>query len=217
MRRVLSFFNLVVTTIVLSTVALCVAPFDRGGETAHKLACFWAHIYLRIAGIKVSLTGAEKVAAPPYIFMCNHQSALDIHVLLAYLPCSFKFIAKKSLFLIPFIGWTMKRAGYISLDRENPRKALKAMDEAAERIQDGANILVFPEGTRPDSAGRYLRHLGVSAGGLSGPCARGQCLHTPRGTDSGHRQRRRIQGRGHARGQGEGGGTHPLRLGSLGW
>jgi 1-acyl-sn-glycerol-3-phosphate acyltransferase len=50
--------------------------------------------------------------------------------------------------LIPFLGWAMKRAGHVSLDRENPRKALKAMDEAAQRIQDGTNILVFPEGTR---------------------------------------------------------------------
>jgi 1-acyl-sn-glycerol-3-phosphate acyltransferase len=148
MRRALSFLNLVITTIVLSTVALCAAPFDRGGEISHRIARLWAHIYLRIAGVKVSVTGAEKVATPPYIFMCNHQSALDIHVLLAYLPFSFKFVAKRSLFLIPFLGWTMKRAGYISLDRENPRKALKAMDEAAKRIQDGTNILVFPEGTR---------------------------------------------------------------------
>ena len=148
MRRVLSFLNLVVTTIVLSTVALCTTPFDRGGETIHKIARLWAHIYLYIAGIKVSVTGIEKVATPPYIFMCNHQSALDIHVLLAHLPFSFKFIAKRSLFLIPFLGWTMKRAGYISLDRENPRNALKAMDRAAQRIREGTNILVFPEGTR---------------------------------------------------------------------
>ncbi|HME45466.1 MAG TPA: lysophospholipid acyltransferase family protein [Syntrophorhabdales bacterium] len=148
MRRVLSFLNLVVTTIVLSSVALCASPFDRGGEVSRKLSRLWAHIYLRIAGIKVSVTGVEKAATPPYIFMCNHQSALDIHVLLAYLPFSFRFIAKRSLFLIPFLGWAMKRAGHISLDRENPRKALKAMDEAAQKIQDGTNILLFPEGTR---------------------------------------------------------------------
>ena len=148
MRRVFSFLNLVVTTIVLSTVALCASPFDRGGKISRKLSRLWAHIYLGIAGIKVSVTGVEKVAASPHIFMCNHQSALDIHVLLAYLPFSFRFIAKRSLFLIPFFGWAMKRAGHISLDRENPRKALKAMDEAAKRIQDGTNILVFPEGTR---------------------------------------------------------------------
>jgi 1-acyl-sn-glycerol-3-phosphate acyltransferase len=148
MRRVLSFLNLVVTTIVLSTVALCASPFDRKGEISRRLSRLWAYIYLGIAGITVSVTGLEKVAASPHIFMCNHQSALDIHVLLAYLPFSFKFIAKRSLFLIPFLGWAMKRAGHISLDRENPRKALKAMDEAAKQIQDGTNILVFPEGTR---------------------------------------------------------------------
>jgi 1-acyl-sn-glycerol-3-phosphate acyltransferase len=148
MRRALSFLNLVVTTIVLSTVTLAAFPFDRGGELSLKISRVWAHIYLRIAGVKVSVTGVEKIAASPHIFMCNHQSALDIHVLLAYLPFSFKFIAKKSLFLIPFLGWAMKRAGHISLDRENPRKALKAMDEAAKRIQAGTNILVFPEGTR---------------------------------------------------------------------
>jgi 1-acyl-sn-glycerol-3-phosphate acyltransferase len=148
MRRVLSFLNLFVTTIVLSTVALCAALIDRGGETTHKVGRLWAHIYLRVAGVKVTVTGVEHVAASPCIFMCNHQSALDIHVLLACLPFSFRFIAKRSLFLIPFLGWTMKAAGYISLDRDNPRKALKAMDEAAKRIQDDTNILVFPEGTR---------------------------------------------------------------------
>ncbi|HVN23826.1 MAG TPA: lysophospholipid acyltransferase family protein [Syntrophorhabdales bacterium] len=148
MRRVLSFLNLVVTTLILSFVALCTVPFDKGGATIHKIARLWAHIYLRIGGITVSVTGLDRVTNPPYVFMCNHQSALDIHVLLASLPFSFKFVAKRSLFLIPVFGWAIKRAGYISLDRDNPRRALKAMDEAAQRIQSGTNILVFPEGTR---------------------------------------------------------------------
>jgi 1-acyl-sn-glycerol-3-phosphate acyltransferase len=148
MRRVLSFLNLIVTTLFFCIVALCVAPFDRGGLFIHKIGRFWAHIYIRIAGVRVSVTGTGRLTSPPYIFMCNHQSALDIHVLLAYLPFSFKFIAKRSLFLIPVFGWAIKRAGYISLDRENPKQALKAMDEASKRIQAGVNILVFPEGTR---------------------------------------------------------------------
>ena len=148
MRRALSFLNLVVTTLFLCIVTLCVSPFDRGGHAIHRIARLWAHIYIRIAGVHVSVSGVERLTSPPYIFMCNHQSALDIHVLLAYLPFSFKFIAKRSLFLIPFFGWAIKRAGYVSLDRENPKQALKAMNEAAGRIQAGANILVFPEGTR---------------------------------------------------------------------
>ena len=80
--------------------------------------------------------------------MCNHQSALDIHSLLVALPFEFKFVAKESLFRIPLFGWAMKRAGHISLDRDNPRKALKSMDEAARKIRGGLNIVIFPEGTR---------------------------------------------------------------------
>ncbi len=148
MRRVLSFLNLVVTTLLLSVVALCTVPFDRGGATIHNIARLWADIYLRIAGIKVTLSGLDSIVNPPYILMCNHQSALDIHVLLAALPLPFKFVAKRSLFLIPFFGWAIKRAGYVSLDRENPRRALVAMDEAAQKIREGTNILLFPEGTR---------------------------------------------------------------------
>ena len=148
MRRVLSFLNLIVTTLVLSIVALCTVPFDRGGETIHKIARVWAHVYLRIAGVKVSVNGVESVTTPPYIFMCNHQSALDIHALMARLPVSFKWIAKRQLFAIPLFGWALKKAGYVSIDRENPREALKAMDEASRRIREGTNIVIFPEGTR---------------------------------------------------------------------
>jgi len=129
-------------------VALSFAPFDKGGHKIHKIARLWAKIDMGVGGITASITGLARVGQPPYIFMCNHQSALDIHVLLAALPFDFKFIAKRSLFLIPFFGWTLTRAGHISLDRDNPRRALKAMDEASRRIQAGANILVFPEGTR---------------------------------------------------------------------
>jgi len=148
MRRVLSFLNLVFTTLVLSFVALAIAPFDSGGRIAHRISCFWARIYAAVAGITVTLEGGDRVLSPPYILMCNHQSALDIHSLLVALPFEFKFVAKESLFRIPLFGWAMKRAGHISLDRDNPRKALKSMDEAARKIRGGLNIVIFPEGTR---------------------------------------------------------------------
>jgi len=148
MRKALSFLNLIFTTIFLSMVALVVSPFDSKGEAIHRIARLWGSIHLRIGGINVSLEGLEGITKPPYIFMCNHQSALDIFALLSALPLSFKWIAKRELFFIPFFGWTMKRAGYISLDRKNPREALKAIDEAARKIKEGMNIIIFPEGTR---------------------------------------------------------------------
>ena len=148
MRRIVSFLNLVVSTVVLSLVALLISLFDKKGEAVHRIVRFWAGLYLKAGGINVSLEGLEHLPPTPFILMCNHQSALDIYVLLAALPFSFKFVAKRELFLIPFFGWAMKRAGYISIDRDHPRKALKAIEEAARKIRGGANILIFPEGTR---------------------------------------------------------------------
>ena len=148
MRKVLSSLNLLFTTMFLSIVALIISPFDGKGKAIHRIARLWASAHIKLGGIKVVASGLDKITAPPYIFMCNHQSALDIYGLLFSLPLSFRWIAKRQLFLIPFFGWALKRAGHISIDRENPREALKAMDEAARKIRDGMNIIIFPEGTR---------------------------------------------------------------------
>jgi len=151
MRRLLSLLNLIVSTLFLATVAVFVSPIDRDGGRIHRIARFWASIHLRVSGITVSLQNAENLPEPPYLFMSNHQSSLDIFALLAALPLSFKFIAKRQLFVIPFFGWAMRRAGYISIDRDSPREALKAIEEAVEKIREGTTVLIFPEGTRsPD-------------------------------------------------------------------
>lgn len=148
MRKILIFLEHAIVTIVLSAIALLVSFFDSHGKALHHMAKFWARIHLMTSGIKVSVTGLENITSPPYIFMCNHQSALDIFSLFVALPVQFKWVAKRELFFIPFLGWAMKRAGYISLDRKHPREALKAMDDAAKKIRGGMNILIFPEGTR---------------------------------------------------------------------
>ena len=148
MSKILIIVEYVVVTIILSAIALLISLFDKQGRALHRMAQFWAKIHLMTSGIQVSVTGLENISSPPYIFMCNHQSALDIFSLLNGLPVQFKWIAKRELFYIPFLGWAMKRAGYISLDRKHPREAIKAMDDAAKKIMEGTNIIIFPEGTR---------------------------------------------------------------------
>ncbi|HQI97595.1 MAG TPA: lysophospholipid acyltransferase family protein [Syntrophorhabdus sp.] len=148
MSKILIIVEYVVVTIILSAIALLISLFEKQGRALHRMAQFWAKIHLMTSGIQVSVTGLENISSPPYIFMCNHQSALDIFSLLNSLPVQFKWIAKRELFYIPFLGWAMKRAGYISLDRKHPREAIKAMDDAAKKIREGTNIIIFPEGTR---------------------------------------------------------------------
>ncbi len=78
---------------------------------------------------------------------------MDIPVLLASLPVQFRFMAKRSLFNIPFLGWHLWRSGHIPVERERPHKALRSLDQAAERIRGGSPVVLFPEGTRPRNAG----------------------------------------------------------------
>jgi 1-acyl-sn-glycerol-3-phosphate acyltransferase len=80
--------------------------------------------------------------------MSNHQSNFDILALLAAMPRQIHWIAKKELFEIPFFGPSMRRGGYIPLDRTDGRKALQSMDEAAATIHQGKSVVLFPEGTR---------------------------------------------------------------------
>jgi 1-acyl-sn-glycerol-3-phosphate acyltransferase len=148
MRKVIVAVWLVSSTIVLSLFALFIALFRDRQETIHRIGRLWARMHLGAAGIDIRLRGLDRISSPPYVFMCNHQSALDIYALLAKLPLSFKWIAKRQLFAIPVFGWAMKKAGYISIDRENAREALKAIEEASRRIREGTNIIIFPEGTR---------------------------------------------------------------------
>jgi 1-acyl-sn-glycerol-3-phosphate acyltransferase len=148
MRQILSFLIHFCSTIFFSCAAIFVSLFGNQDRTIHKLARLWGGTQLKTAGIKVILQGAAHIPKPPCIFMSNHQSALDIYALLVALPVPFKWVAKRELFRLPFVGWTLKRAGHISLDRENPREAIKAIDNAARQIRAGANIVIFPEGTR---------------------------------------------------------------------
>ena len=84
----------------------------------------------------------------PGLDVANHQSYFDIFALLAYLPVDFRFILKQELMKIPLLGFTLRRAKYIAIDRDDPKKAVKGMNEAAEMVRNGGSVLIFPEGTR---------------------------------------------------------------------
>jgi 1-acyl-sn-glycerol-3-phosphate acyltransferase len=146
--------------IALHTILFCIwafvlSAFGKSGKPIHELVAVpWARIILKVCGIKVRVTGRRNVdPVVPRIYMSNHQSYFDIFGLLACLPLHFKFILKQELMGIPLFGLAMRKAGYIGLDRGEPRKAIKSLIEAAEKIRNGASVVVFPEGTRsPDGA-----------------------------------------------------------------
>ena len=133
----------------LSCIALAASLFDKSGEAIHRIRHLWASLHLKVSGVKVVIKGQEHLANPPYVFMCNHQSALDIYTLLACLPCLLPVDRPRQLLQDSLHRMVHGACRIVlSIDRENPREALKAMEEAARKIRGGMNIIIFPEGTR---------------------------------------------------------------------
>lgn len=139
-----------IISIIFCVWAIILSIFDKRGRLPHLYAAVpWAKIILWVCGARVKVHGQENVDRDePRIYLSNHQSYFDIFTLLAYLPADFKFILKQELMRIPLFGFAMKRARYIAIDREEPRKAVKSINEAANKIKEGSSMLVFPEGTR---------------------------------------------------------------------
>ncbi len=85
------------------------------------------------------------------MFVSNHLSYMDTPVVLAHIPLQFRFLAKRGLFQIPFLGQHLSQAGHIPVPREDPRAAVKTMQLAAETIQrKKISLLIFPEGGRSE-------------------------------------------------------------------
>lgn len=140
----------ILATILFGTISLIVSLFDRTGATQIRVARLWAKTLLLTGGVRVRLQGLEQIdPAGSYVFVSNHLSYMDTPVVLAHIPVQFRFLAKRGLFQIPFLGHHLSRAGHIPVPREDPRASVKTMQLAAETIQrKKISLLIFPEGGR---------------------------------------------------------------------
>lgn len=149
---------LLVITVPLAMVTILWGPFDPHGKRVYRISQLWTWFILRLGGISLKVRGLENIeTGQQYIFMVNHQSNIDIPVLIQSLPeFQLRWIAKKELLWVPLFGWAMWASKHITVDRANPSAALKSLERAKERIAAGISIVVFPEGTRSRD-GRLLR------------------------------------------------------------
>ena len=85
----------------------------------------------------------------PVLLVANHQSTLDIFMILAKVR-QLRILAKAPLFRIPLLGYGMRKSQQIPVIRNDPTSYLKAMEEVRKALAEGDTVLVFPEGTRSD-------------------------------------------------------------------
>lgn len=123
--------------------------FDKRLRLLHLYTCLWSFIVLKINPMWRIRVGGRNHIDPQetYIMVSNHQSGADI-IVLYLLWTHFKWVAKKSVFRYPFIGWNMRLNGYIALDRSSTGSMKKMMVDAARILKEGNSIMIFPEGTR---------------------------------------------------------------------
>jgi 1-acyl-sn-glycerol-3-phosphate acyltransferase len=141
---------IIVATIVFGAISLTVSFFDPTRHKQNAIARAWARVLLAVSRVKVRVEGLEKIKEDgSYVFVSNHLSYMDTPVALANIPVQFRFLAKRGLFQIPFMGWHLARAGHIPVPRGDARAAVKTMTLAAQVVREQKiSLLIFPEGGR---------------------------------------------------------------------
>ena len=141
---------IILSTIGFSCGSVLLSFFDSTGRIPATVAGLWAKFLLFASGVQVNVEGLQNIDPNgSYIFMANHTSYIDTPVVLANISVQFRFLAKRGLFQIPFLGTHLSRAGHIPVPREDPRAAVKTLQLAAETVQQKKiSLLIFPEGGR---------------------------------------------------------------------
>lgn len=138
--------------IVMLFCTVILYPFDRQRRTAHAQCYWWSDALTTLnPSWEVTVKGLENIDKKrTYVIVANHQSLADI-VILYKTKTQFKWVAKESLFRVPFVGWSMRLARHIALARGDLSSIKHVYHTASAWLREGMSVLFFPEGTRSES------------------------------------------------------------------
>ncbi len=124
-------------------------PFDSDRRVVHFIISLNSFLIIHLIPLwKIDIQGKEKVdKKTTYIIISNHQSILDILVINS-LCLRFKWVSKIENLKVPVLGWYLRMADYIIIDRGNADSRDLLYEKASEFIKRGISVMMFPEGTR---------------------------------------------------------------------
>jgi len=139
---ILLYFVMLFFTVVLY-------PFDKKRKVAHAQCFWWADAVTALNPYwHIKISGLENIDRDKtYVIVANHQSLADI-VIIYKTRMQFKWVAKESLFKVPFVGWSLSLAKHIKLTRGKFSSIKTIYRQAAVWLRSGMSVLFFPEGTR---------------------------------------------------------------------
>jgi len=114
------------------------------------LLYLWARSILASAGVRHQSRGLENLPPGNFVLVANHQSNFDALVLFAHIRRHMRFVAKEQLKKVPVLGFALKRAGNIFVDRKGSSADREKLHAAAQAVRERVSVVFFGEGTRSD-------------------------------------------------------------------
>ena len=147
---------LLVLTILTAIVTIVGSLLGGAHFWGYYPGKIWSQLICLFLLIPVKIEGREKLHdKTSYIFVPNHQGSFDIFLIYGFIGRNFKWMMKKSLRKLPFVGKACESAGHIFVDRSGPKKVLETIRQAKDSLKDGVSLVVFPEGART-----FTGHMG---------------------------------------------------------
>ena len=147
---------LLVASVLTSLTTVLGCMLGNGHFWGYYPGKYWSWLWVRILLLPVKVEGREHLKKnQSYVFVANHQGAFDIFLIYGFLGRNFKWMMKKSLRKLPFVGKACESAGHIFVDRSGPKKVLETIQQAKASLKDGVSLVVFPEGART-----FTGHMG---------------------------------------------------------
>lgn len=146
-----------VYTLITSLMVTIGCTLGNGHFWGYYPGKWWAQFIIRILLLSVKVEGRENlVKGQSYVFVANHQGAFDIFLIYGFLSRNFKWMMKRQLRQMPFVGKACESAHHIFVDKRGASKIRETYDRARQTLQGGMSLVVFPEGARS-----FTGHMGV--------------------------------------------------------
>lgn len=138
-----------VATLITALAVIIGCTLGNGHFWGYYPGRWWSQFIIRVLLLPVKVEGREHLAkGQSYVFVSNHQGAFDIFLIYGFLGRNFKWMMKRQLRSLPFVGKACEAAHHIFVDKRGPSKIRETYDQARQTLRDGMSLVVFPEGAR---------------------------------------------------------------------